>query len=224
MAAPPRDPYQTLGVGPGVSDAELRAAYRKLVIKHHPDHNNGSVESARRFEEVQEAYARIRELRASGAGAAQRGASPPRPRTRARQPTSPPPPTETFDPDIEARAAALERELAKARLAQERARQAAREAAQQAARAAARQAGERTSTDRPDRPSDEELGYIRTDDSFSKIIADARDELADKLSGATDKLSGAHEHPVVKRVSDMLDELEALAGKLTGERSDRTES
>ena len=36
-------------------DDELHAAYRHLVQLHHPDHNNGSPESARRFEAVQEA-------------------------------------------------------------------------------------------------------------------------------------------------------------------------
>ncbi|MGO9883725.1 MAG: J domain-containing protein, partial [Solirubrobacteraceae bacterium] len=58
------DPYATLGVSPGASDAELRAAYRRLVQLHHPDHNGGSAESALRFEEVQNAYARVRQLRA----------------------------------------------------------------------------------------------------------------------------------------------------------------
>ena len=63
MAAQARDPYQTLGITPGVSDEEVRKAYRRLVQKYHPDHNGGSEESERRFEEVQEAYAKIRELR-----------------------------------------------------------------------------------------------------------------------------------------------------------------
>jgi hypothetical protein len=31
--------------------------------------------------------------------------------------------------------------------------------------------------------SDEDLGYITTDDSFSKVLADALDELADRLKG-----------------------------------------
>src|SRR5437763_16986774 len=70
---PNRDPYQVLGVSPGASDADVRTAYRKLVKLHHPDHNNGSEESEQRFEEVQDAYARVVELR-KGAGAARRPA------------------------------------------------------------------------------------------------------------------------------------------------------
>jgi curved DNA-binding protein CbpA len=138
-----------------VSDEELRAAYRRLVQLHHPDHNNGSVESARRFEEVQDAYAAIT-------------------RERRRQPTpprsAPPPPSST--PDVEQRLADLERELReKARAARERAQRAAREAAAAAA----------SKTKRSDRPSDEELGYIKTDDSLGKIVADGLDDFADWL-------------------------------------------
>jgi curved DNA-binding protein CbpA len=180
-----RDPYQTLGVSHGASDQEIRSAYRRLVQLHHPDHNGGSAESERRFEEVQEAYAQIRELRAAGASAS----------TRAGRQTPPSPPP-TFDPDVEERAAALERELRRAHEARERARRAAREAAAATA-------------PRPDRPTDEELGYVETDDSFSKILADARTELSDRFSEA-------REHPVVQRVSNLIDELDELASKLTG--------
>lgn len=60
-----RDPYEVLGVSPAAAENELRAAYRKLVQRHHPDHNDGSPESARKFEQVQEAYARVREMRAA---------------------------------------------------------------------------------------------------------------------------------------------------------------
>ena len=56
---PIRSPYQTLGVPPTATDAQLRAAYRRLVQLHHPDHNHNSPESTRRFEQVQEAYAQI---------------------------------------------------------------------------------------------------------------------------------------------------------------------
>jgi molecular chaperone DnaJ len=67
------DPFATLGVGRNASDAEIRSAYRRLVQLHHPDHNGGSAESARRFEEVQEAYATVRKLRQPGSGRAGAG-------------------------------------------------------------------------------------------------------------------------------------------------------
>jgi hypothetical protein len=168
------DPYQVLGVSPRISNDELRAAYRQLVQRYHPDHNAGSPESARRFEEVQEAYAQIQRMRRAAAAA---GQAPPRP---------------TPDPAIDSRMGDLERELRDAHLARERARQAARQAA----------------ADSATRPSDEELGYVTTDDSFSKILADARGEVSDLFSKA-------REHPQATRVQDLIDE---LASKLTGER------
>ncbi|MHB1571563.1 MAG: J domain-containing protein, partial [Solirubrobacteraceae bacterium] len=65
MPAPP-DPYRVLGVSPSASEAEIRSAYRRLVQLHHPDHNAGSADAARRFELVQEAYAEVRRRRAQG--------------------------------------------------------------------------------------------------------------------------------------------------------------
>jgi curved DNA-binding protein CbpA len=190
MPARSRDPYQTLGVSPGVSDEKLRSAYRRLVQLHHPDHNGGSAEAARRFEEVQEAYAQIKELRST----APRAGTAPRSGQRG---SGQAPPRTNVDPDAEARLAEMERELREAQLARERARQAAREAAGASARAR--------------RPSDEELGYVTTDDSFSKILDDARSELAGRLSDA-------RERPVGRRVGDLIDELEGLVSKLTGEQ------
>ena len=63
---PITSPYEILGVPPSASDAEVRSAYRRLVQLHHPDHNGGSLESTRRFEEVQEAYAQVLRERKSG--------------------------------------------------------------------------------------------------------------------------------------------------------------
>ena len=146
------DPYVVLGVRADASDEEVRSAYRRLVQLHHPDHNHGSAESERRFEEVQEAYAQVRKLRASGTHAA----APP-----------PPPPRAAGDPDLDARLKDMERDLREAHLARERARRAAAEAAASAERK---------------RPSDEELGYIKTDDSFSKIFADAGASLSEQLA------------------------------------------
>jgi curved DNA-binding protein CbpA len=164
MAPPGDDPYQTLGVSPGASDDELRTAYRRLVQVHHPDHNGGSAQAARRFEAVQEAYAQVRQLR----GAAPRPGQPSRD-------TQAPRPSPT-DANVEARMADLERELREAQAARERVRQAAREAA--AGEAAAREA----TAHGAERPTDEDLGYVTTNDSFAKILADARDELADRFS------------------------------------------
>jgi curved DNA-binding protein CbpA len=194
MAARGGDPYRTLGINPGASDDELRAAYRRLVQLHHPDHNGGSAESARRFEEVQEAYAQIRRLRdaTAGTGSSPRaGSASPRARGPSSRAGGAPPPRETDDPGVESRIAELERELREAQVARERARRAAREAAAETAA----------------RPSDEELGYVTTDDSFSKILADARSELSQRFSDA-------REHPAVRRAGDLIDELDELAVKL----------
>jgi hypothetical protein len=186
--APSPDPYQTLGVAPSASDAELRAAYRRLVQLHHPDHNGGSPESERRFEEVQEAYAAARRLRAGGGSSGASGGS-----------AGGGGPTAGVDPDLEARLAAMEQELRTARDARERAAREARRAGDETIRDVRKMAGKRA--------SDEELGYVSTDDSFSKILDDAADELADLVSDA-------RESPAGNRVSDLINE---LAAKLTGE-------
>jgi curved DNA-binding protein CbpA len=224
MGAQGRDPYQTLGIPSSAPDEDVRKAYRRLVQKYHPDHNGGSAESERRFEEVQEAYAKIRELRKAPPRRSAQSPPPPRPHSQAGAAGAPPSPRPTFDPDIEARAEALEGELREAHLARERAREAARQAAAEAARRAAAEAAAdadaepdsaaddaRADAWRPGRPSDEELGYIKTDDSFTKILSDARSELSERFSEAQG-------HPVVRRVSDLIDELDELASKLTGDR------
>jgi len=175
LPGPIRDPYVVLGISSAASDEQLHAAYRRLVRLHHPDHNPGDPDAARRFEEIQEAYVRVRQLRS----------------TRPTKPQASP--TSATDPDVEARLAKLERELRKARARRERAKRAA--AAEVAAESMKR-------------PSDEELGYVTTDDSFAKIAADASSELSSWLDRAKDQ-------PARRRVTDLLDE---LAAKVSGDR------
>jgi hypothetical protein len=87
----------------------------------------------------------------------------------------------------------MEEQLRAERTARERAAREAEAAARRAREAAAgaRAAGE------DGRPSDEELGYIRTDDSLGKILADAGEEL----------LGSLREKPVTERAADLLDEV-----------------
>lgn len=191
-----RDPYEVLGVSPAASEPELRAAYRKLVQRHHPDHNDGSPESARKFEEVQEAYARVREMRAAGAirneGMRAAGAG----TTGSR----------SAGENLEARLVDLERQVREAQAARAKAEAAAADARRRA-RAAVSGARERAG-----RPSDEELGYVTTDDSFSKILDDAASRLGTWLSEAesqvSDRAAAAQRHPARKRVANLIEELE----------------
>jgi DnaJ homolog subfamily A member 2 len=48
--------YDLLGVSPDASDDQLKKAYRKLAMKHHPDKNNHSEESKIKFQEIGDAY------------------------------------------------------------------------------------------------------------------------------------------------------------------------
>jgi molecular chaperone DnaJ len=51
-----RDYYEVLGVPKGADAAELKKAYRRLAMDHHPDRNAGDRESEARFKEASEAY------------------------------------------------------------------------------------------------------------------------------------------------------------------------
>src|SRR5471030_2455964 len=51
-----RDYYEVLGVSRTSGDAELKAAFRKLAMQHHPDRNPGDSECEHRVKELNEAY------------------------------------------------------------------------------------------------------------------------------------------------------------------------
>jgi molecular chaperone DnaJ len=53
-----KDYYDTLGVAKNASDEDIKKAYRKLAMKHHPDRNQGDSAKAaeEKFKEAKEAY------------------------------------------------------------------------------------------------------------------------------------------------------------------------
>ena len=50
------DYYQTLGVSRETNAADIKRAYRRLAMKHHPDRNAGDSSAEEKFKEIQEAY------------------------------------------------------------------------------------------------------------------------------------------------------------------------
>ena len=54
------DFYQMLGVARDASDADIKKAYRKLAMEHHPD-RNGSPNAEAKFKEIAEAYEVLRD-------------------------------------------------------------------------------------------------------------------------------------------------------------------
>src|ERR671921_559510 len=51
-----RDYYEILGVTRSASEAEMKASYRKLAMKWHPDRNPGDKDCEAHFKEINEAY------------------------------------------------------------------------------------------------------------------------------------------------------------------------
>lgn len=55
-----RDYYRVLGVERGADEADLKKAYRKMAMQHHPDRNN-EPDAEARFKEITEAYEVLRD-------------------------------------------------------------------------------------------------------------------------------------------------------------------
>ena len=51
-----RDYYDVLGINKSASPDQIKSAYRKLAVKHHPDKNKGDKASEEKFKEASEAY------------------------------------------------------------------------------------------------------------------------------------------------------------------------
>jgi molecular chaperone DnaJ len=51
-----RDYYEVLGVGRDASEVDIKKAYRRLAMKHHPDRNPENPEAESKFKEAKEAY------------------------------------------------------------------------------------------------------------------------------------------------------------------------
>jgi len=52
-----RDYYQVLGLDRQASQEEIKKAYRRLAVKHHPDRNPNDKAAEEKFKEINEAYA-----------------------------------------------------------------------------------------------------------------------------------------------------------------------
>ncbi|HEV2601318.1 MAG TPA: molecular chaperone DnaJ [Candidatus Babeliales bacterium] len=51
-----QDYYKILGVPKGASDTDIKAAYRKLALKYHPDRNPDNAQAENKFKEAAQAY------------------------------------------------------------------------------------------------------------------------------------------------------------------------
>lgn len=51
-----RDYYEILGLSKNASESDIKKAYRKVAMEHHPDRNPGNTASEEKFKEASEAY------------------------------------------------------------------------------------------------------------------------------------------------------------------------
>ena len=62
-----RDYYEVLGVNRDASADDIKKAYRKLAMKHHPDRNPDNPKSEEHFKEAKEAYEILSDQKKRGA-------------------------------------------------------------------------------------------------------------------------------------------------------------
>lgn len=62
-----RDPYDVLGVQKNASAKDIKAAYRKLAKKYHPDQNQDDPKAQERFSAVNQAYEILGDAKSKGA-------------------------------------------------------------------------------------------------------------------------------------------------------------
>lgn len=60
------DPFSVLGVSSSASEDEIKAAYRKLAKKYHPDLNPGDKAAEEKMREVNDAYTRALQIKKTG--------------------------------------------------------------------------------------------------------------------------------------------------------------
>lgn len=73
-----RDPYAVLGISPQATDAEVKAAYREMARKYHPDNysdNPLSELAQEKMQEINEAYDAIVRMRQGGGNGGRTGGS-----------------------------------------------------------------------------------------------------------------------------------------------------
>jgi DnaJ-class molecular chaperone len=51
-----KDYYKTLDIADNAPDTDIKKAYRKMAMEHHPDHNPDKPQSEEKFKEITEAY------------------------------------------------------------------------------------------------------------------------------------------------------------------------